>query len=417
VKSLGMLSSKKSCQELRKLNKRLRKNVNSNKEESKISREDFQAFQSNLLSLVSHELRTPLTGVLSALNALQDDNVEGSIKVELMAMATRNAEALNQTLMTLLDLGAIESGGFRLKLRELSMARLFSERCEKFRAHLKLKKIDLILRDNLLSLIPDQPNQKSKIALGDPEKISRVADLLFQIAIQWGKTESKLEIKLNSYRVQMKFEIRSDLINNWNECWNEIAQTTSAGSRAKGARLKNSFFSIERDENDFLTRDQEGLGSEVFLVSLIAQLHAGKFSQSRHQETDVIQLEFSVPWIDNRSAVIEVLKSRVFSATHELGVTAVGILRPNEGGSLNEFFGSLESALFRATDSVYLLEAEQVCVVLLEDCKPKDAAGLMARIQAAVGQSFDFGVSFCPSEGANALELLELAQKRLDSKR
>ena len=85
------------------------------------------AFQSNLLSLISHELRTPLTGILNALTVLGAGGDSKDLPMpqeELISMASRNAKQLQNTLASLLDHAAIESGGLHASLREVSLRRI-----------------------------------------------------------------------------------------------------------------------------------------------------------------------------------------------------------------------------------------------------------------------------------------------------
>lgn len=87
----------------------------------------FKAFQGNLLSLISHELRTPLTAILNSLSLLSENETGAAIGMprgEVLEMAYRNAQRLNQTLSSLLDLAALESGTFHIKLREVELQRL-----------------------------------------------------------------------------------------------------------------------------------------------------------------------------------------------------------------------------------------------------------------------------------------------------
>src|SRR5947209_7480795 len=86
----------------------------------------LHAFQANLLSLISHELRTPLTGILNSLTLLTENGeLPNTVsRKELLDMALRNAHRLSHALVSLLELAAIESGNFHVKLREVELARL-----------------------------------------------------------------------------------------------------------------------------------------------------------------------------------------------------------------------------------------------------------------------------------------------------
>jgi len=88
----------------------------------------FQAFQSNLLSLISHELRTPLTGIINALGVIDNEGTSSEMGKEFLSIARRNAQQLNHSLSSLLDLAAIESGAFHVRFTEIDLRRLVQQR-------------------------------------------------------------------------------------------------------------------------------------------------------------------------------------------------------------------------------------------------------------------------------------------------
>src|SRR5262249_50089042 len=135
----------------------------------------FKAFQANLLSLISHELRTPLTGIINALNFLNEQEIQqgGMSSAELLAMARRNAQRLQQALDALLDMAALESGLMNAMLKEIDLSQLFQSR---IKAHDSLFKD----RDLRVESAPLTEHVRTFL-LADPQKLRRAIDLCLQI--------------------------------------------------------------------------------------------------------------------------------------------------------------------------------------------------------------------------------------------
>jgi hypothetical protein len=79
--------------------------------------------KTDFVSSVSHELRTPITSVIGYLEMLQD-GVAGELldeQRELLQVVHRNSHRLMSLIEDLLTLSRIESGAFRLEVRDLDV--------------------------------------------------------------------------------------------------------------------------------------------------------------------------------------------------------------------------------------------------------------------------------------------------------
>ena len=363
----------------------------------------FRAFQSNLLSLISHELRTPLTGVLNALNALEASDEAGPredagplSQSELILMAKRNAQRLQQALVTVLDLAAIESGTFHAHLREVELSRLVRKRIELDRPWLK----DCGIASTIHSAA-DVP------VLADPQKLSRAIDLILEVISGRAESRPGVSIEVLPSRLAFSFTLKPEADASWVAAWSQALAGFEGGVMAPGS----AFAGVLQSETGFLTRSEEGLGSELQLIHQIMRLHRGKLLQTRNRNRITLTLEF--PELSSEEALRAVLSSRAYEVTNELGSVALALVNVPDGLVAVEFCDAIKRNLFRATDAVYPVPQRRQVALVLDDCKVGDAPRVMKRIEKAIGMMLDSGVAHCPSDGLDPAKLLDIANRRL----
>ena len=362
----------------------------------------FRSFQTNLLSLISHELRTPLMGILNALSLLEQGGEEASSEFslgELISMARRNAQRLQGTLASLLDLAALESGVFQARLREIDLSRLVEARIEAHRS---------LFRDGQVKAQVERG--KLQPLLADPQKLGRAVDLCFQVLLPRVVKGTQVKIRISSSGIAIEFQLAEDQVKAWDAAWSQSVAGFESGILAPGS----AFAGILQSEQAFLSRMEEGLGSELLLVHEIMRLHHGKLSVKRTGPRVSLDLEF--PELSSSEGLRAVLASRIFEASHELGTVALALLHvpPGKSGQGAEEFRQLvKSKLFRASDAVYALPERQQVALVMDDCRPEDAPRLLARLEKGLGIKLQFGIANCPSESSDPVRLLGLAEERL----
>lgn len=364
----------------------------------------FRAFQANLLSLISHELRTPLIGILNALNALEQGDFSTDFsQADLVSMARRNAQRLQTTLSSLLDQAAIESGTFHARLREVDLVRLARMRAQAHESLLRDRNLKLKEREE-----SDEETGEAPL-LGDPQKLGRAIDLVFQSVIPRADPGSELQLRISTSRIALTFQLAAGVEGVWETAWEQA----SVGNQGGVASPTSAFAGVLQSEQGFLSRMEEGLGNEFLLVHNIMRLHRGRFSHLRQERKVTIALE--LPELSDQDGIRAVLASRTYQASHELGTVALALVKVPEGSDVGEFRAQVKRSLFRATDAVYSLASRGQVALVMDDCKPEDAPRLIARMEKAFGKKLVFGVANCPSEGVDPDELLKLAEKRLFS--
>jgi hypothetical protein len=347
--------------------------------------------------------------ILNSLTLLEEGHEEGFAPGELVTLARRNAEKLSAALSALLDVAEVEKGLLRLSLREVDLERV---------AHDRVRLQAASLRDRGLGAVwisGGVETSVSRTVLADPQKLARLVDLGLGLLAERAQRGSDLELEVGARSLALSAELQAGqgarLRAAWDEAQDEAEDAARQGKLSAG-RAGAAFRGTRQTEREFLTRDEEGLGSGWVLLLDWMKLHEGTVSldlTSPHRA----RLRFEFPEVTSEKALTSILASRAYRSTHDLSAVALGLIEVPKGLSVPEFQARVQSQLFRASDSVYALPKTHRVAVVLDDCKPEDAPGLMGRIRDRLGQPLKMGVACCPSEGLDPSYLLELAGRRL----
>jgi hypothetical protein len=363
----------------------------------------FKAFQANLLSLISHELRTPLTGILNALGVLEDGGGMGEFtSEELIRMARQNAQRLHRALLTLLDMAALESGTFHVRLREVEFEKLARARLE---AH------DPLLKDRELKL--EASFTPGSAVLADPQKLARAIDLCLQAMIPRVQANSAIRADARPHELELSFKLGEGMEEAWKAAWSQA----EAGFQGGVASPTSAFSGVLQSEQAFLSRVEEGLGSEFLLIHEILRQHQGRFKAL--QKGSVATLTLELPSLSSEGSLRAVLSSRAYDASTELRSVTLGLLEIPQSlrskAELEAFARQVKSCLFRASDAVYPLPELRLVALVLDDCRPGYVPVLFARVGQAIGSRPVTGVAHCPADGLDPERLIEVARRRLAS--
>lgn len=371
----------------------------------------FRAFQSNLLSLISHELRTPLTGILNALTVLKDSPepmpgmrspADQSWSTEMLSMAWRNAQRLHQVLADLLDLAALESGTFHARLREVDFATLVGVRLQAQKIWLKEQGLSLQVEE----VGHRGPGHEAAPILADPQKLARAIDLCLQIAAAKADREKPVKLRISSTGMTLQFSVRPSAREQWESSWTQAQVGAESGLLSP----MSAFVGTLQSQEAFLSRMEEGLGSEFLLLQEILRIHQGRFEGGK---PGVLRLE--LPEMSSEEGLEAVLTSRTEQAAVGLSSVSVALIRIPPGQDLAVFRRALKDTLFRSSDAVYSLPKLGAVAVVLDDCRAEDARKIVERMVQKFRAALRFGTATCPTDSCEAAELIALAQKRLDS--
>ncbi len=362
----------------------------------------FRSFQSNLLSLVSHELKTPLMGVLNALTLLEEQDLGGAFSVpELTVMAKKNALKLQSALASLLDLASLESKNFHVKLREVDLWRLVES---------KVKTLHSLLHGQELTISLECLLKEGQTLLADPQKLGRALELALSYLLSRVQKKTELKISVAPLEISLEFDLKPNGEQAWDESWMQGL----AGFQGGVGSPSSVFSGVLQSEQAFLSRTEEGLGSELLLIHEILKQHQGKFESDR--KGNKIKLRLIFPAFSSEQGLRAVLASRVSLISPEqggVGAVSLGLIKVPEGLSPEELTFKIKKGLFRASDTVYALPEKNQVALILDDCKSQDAPLLLERLEKITGLEFKSGLSSCPQDGVDPEKLMELAEKRL----
>ncbi len=333
-------------------------------------------------------------GIQNALSMLSELQTQSETQPELIKMAQQNARRLLNTLTSLLDLAAIESGTFHAKLREVDLHRL---------VHASVKAQDLKTQDIHVDI-----RQKNAAAiLGDPQKISRAFDLCLQGILLRIEPSSTINIGIDAHQMICTFQLATNAEQTWDSIWSQALMGFEGGVAAPGS----AFAGVLQSEQAFLSRMEEGLGSEWILIHEIMKLHESKFSAQRKGREVSIHFQFKT--LSSEEAVRAVLLARSFEVTTAVGSLGFVLIQAEKNTSLPEFRERIKANLFRASDAIYLLPNTHELAMVLDDCKQESIPLLLKRIEKALGTQLHYGFAHCPTDGLDPGQLMDFARQRL----
>lgn len=366
----------------------------------------FAAFQQNLLSLLSHELRTPLMGVLNPLRLMDEGRPGQPFSItEMVTMARRNAEQLNRTLSTLLDLAAIEGGGFHARLREVDLKSLVATRVSAMREWTQGAGLHCVVSSaESDDAVPISP------VLGDLPKLSRAVDLCLEVVTPLAQKPGPLRVSVQDAAIVFEFALDDASYGEWTRIWGEA----QVGFQSRLAAPGSVFSRVVQSEQQFLARDREGLGSELWLIHELMRVHQGHMVERNERTGDrrQVRLALEFPRSSPETALSQVLASRMDGVVQDLGFFSLILVRVPKGRRPAEWAAALQSGLFRASDSVYSLKNH--IALILDRCSRQDQVRVMERLaRAKGGGAFEWGAASAPDETLDPAELLRLATSRV----
>lgn len=385
----------------------------------------YRALQANLLSLISHELKTPLTGILNATALLEDADISfksgargaGSFSGhDLLIMLRQNADRLHRTLAMLLDLAAIESGTFRARLSEIVLER-----------HLKARftgKHKVIIDNHPISFSAGKSQETETHILADPRKLERALDLCLQIMVRRIMKGSNISIRIVVNEIQhkfIKFESAMDpsKVELWNKDWLQGLAGYESGISSPSSPFASAFSGVLQSEQEFLRRQEEGLGSELILIHEIMKLQHGKLNSLIDEKRFTLTLEFpSLSSEEGLNAILASRMSRISDDLHSVGLVLIQIPTvlelPDFSQKINQKINQkIRKTLFKTTDTVHSLPEQGLVALILDDCKAEDGLKVMKRITKVFNRGFAFGAAHCPTDTIESKMLIDICRQNI----
>jgi PAS domain S-box-containing protein len=208
------------------------------------------ATKSEFMSLASHQLRTPLTAVRWSLGRLEKSFAERATSFEkrLLEEGRKGAARMTETIDTMLQISRIESGTVQMSAIEIDLAAFMKEAFNPLAADAKLKHQDVRID------CPERLRIKT-----DANFLKEILSNLFSNAVKYTPPKGVIRIKAESAHGSVRID---------------VSDTGYGIPEHQQSKIFRKFF---RGDN-VVTRDTEGTGLGLYLVSLMTQLLQGTIS-------------------------------------------------------------------------------------------------------------------------------------------
>lgn len=360
----------------------------------------------DLLSLISHELRTPLTGILNSVRLLQEDGISKEDQKKFLEIAARNAERLNLALNQVLDLSKMVSGQLICRFHEAPLENI---------ARAAVDRLRQTCADRGIPFVARQDAQVLPSIVADSARLVQVFESICENAVKFCALDGKIQFHAS---VQDSFdsvpsELKSSSLNRHASAYVVVQLSNSV--RPGTVAPEHDVFQVFAQQENVLDRLHEGVGGSLALAAEILRQHSGRLFAS--VADDVFSVWMVLPVLKNQHALNKILEARMTALKNEVGALSIVVLQ-SSAKSLTPLQKGLNAALFRASDSIYILPDTNELVVLMDDCKKEDAPKLLNRLLEGLGEKAkallkDSRVGFAtsPKDGTLPGDLLRCARE------
>lgn len=148
------------------------------------SLEEVEKNRREFISNVSHEIRSPITSIKGFIGGMLDGVIPNNKQNYYLSITYEEIQRLTRLVNDLLDLSAIESGQFRLRIEEIDINEIIRLCVIKFETKIKEKKlsVDVLMEDEKL------------LVAADRDRINQVVTNLIDNAIKYIGNGSNIKI-------------------------------------------------------------------------------------------------------------------------------------------------------------------------------------------------------------------------------
>ncbi len=206
-----------------------------------------EELQKTFISVVSHELKTPVSIIKGYAGTLRRPDAEwpSSVQQEYGAVIEEEADRLNELIDNLLEASRLQSGSFKLELRdEVSLPKLSADAVKRFESQTAVHEFSLHFSDDFPAVT------------GDERRLTQVFNNLVNNAIKYSPDGGNIDITGHVHGEYVTVSVRDEGIGIPNHQQHRIFK--------KFSRLDNA-----------LSRKTEGTGLGLFLTKAIIEAHGG----------------------------------------------------------------------------------------------------------------------------------------------
>lgn len=217
--------------------------------------EEALKIQDEIFANISHELKTPLNVIFSTNQLIEfyckDDSLEDNKEKisKSIDIIKQNCYRFTKLINNIVDISKMNSGFFKLNLSNENIVNITEDIVQSVSDYIKVKGLNIVF----------DTNTEEKIIACDPDKIERIILNLISNAIKFTNASGSIFINLNDKGDNVEILIKD----------------TGIGMDKKHLnKIFKRFHQIDKS----LSRNAEGSGIGLYLVSSLVKLHGGKIS-------------------------------------------------------------------------------------------------------------------------------------------
>ena len=224
--------------------------------------------------------------------------------------------------------------------------------------------------------------------------------MMVNIVSLWGEQGSSVTVDLTPHSATFWFKLEKSSESTWEDYWSQALVGFQSGVLSPAS----AFAGTVANENDFLTRTKEGLGSDLLLIHQIQKIHDGDFKMERRD--GLVGLILSLPRLEQERQLLTVLASRIFEHSSGIGVVSLFRFEKPKNISKESVLVKIQDMLSKETDAVYVLDATQEVFVIADDLKRELVLEFSQKIREVLDANIEVKFATAPYDGVDAEKLV-----------
>lgn len=224
---------------------------------------ELDKLKSEFVSSVSHELRTPLTTIKTLTRVLQRSKLTPDERNEYLKTIAFECDRQIDFVQNLLDLSRIESGAYKISLKETNISELLENCFNANKAAAKARQIKLKFIE---------PDEKLPNAMTDATALKRIVSGLLENAVKYTPEGGEIILSAETNKKQIFINVKDNGCGIAADDQLHIFEKFFRGRRLiEGNSEDQAVFSNE--ENEFAENESPGVGLGLYVVkSLVEQI-------------------------------------------------------------------------------------------------------------------------------------------------
>jgi len=147
-----------------------------------------ERLKAELITNVSHDIKTPITSIINYVELLKWEKTDNSKIIEYVDVLDKKSQRLKQLVLDLVEASKVSTGNIELEMMNIDFSELLSQSIGEYEERFPEKGLELVIE------IPETP----VIIYADGRRIFRIVENLFQNALKYSMTGTRVYVKLES---------------------------------------------------------------------------------------------------------------------------------------------------------------------------------------------------------------------------